>query len=92
MQEDLSRIAELRQSIAADYAQIRDSAAKFATAHASLLDRVPDARVPPDRRSARGRGACGCAHACAYGSGAAGPGARLPGHRIGDHDHGQPRA
>jgi diguanylate cyclase (GGDEF)-like protein len=42
MQEDLSRIAELRQSIAADYAQTRDSAAKFAAAHASLLDRVPD--------------------------------------------------
>jgi diguanylate cyclase (GGDEF)-like protein len=42
MHEDLSRIAELRQSIAADDAQIRDSDAKFAAAHASLLDRVGD--------------------------------------------------
>jgi diguanylate cyclase (GGDEF)-like protein len=40
MHEDLSRIAELRQSIAADGAQIRDGAARFAAAHASLLDRV----------------------------------------------------
>jgi diguanylate cyclase (GGDEF)-like protein len=45
MHEDLSRIAELRQSIAASDAEIRDSAAKFATAHAGLLDRVAD--VPP---------------------------------------------
>jgi diguanylate cyclase (GGDEF)-like protein len=42
MHEDLSRIAELRQSIAASDAEIRDSAAKFAAAHASLLDRVAD--------------------------------------------------
>ena len=90
MQEDLSRIAELRQSIAADYAQIRDSAAKFAAAHASLLERAPDVAGTRRQPSAAAHG--GCAHACAYGSGTAGPGARLPGHRIGDHNHGQPRA
>ena len=46
MQEDLSHIAELRQSIAADNAETRESAAKFAAAHASLLERVPDVRAP----------------------------------------------
>jgi diguanylate cyclase (GGDEF)-like protein len=52
MQEDLSRLAELRQSIAADYAETRDSAAKFAAAHASLLDRVPEGRLPDVQPSA----------------------------------------
>jgi diguanylate cyclase (GGDEF)-like protein len=49
MQEDLSRLAELRQSIAADYAETRDSAAKFAAAHASLLDPVSEVRLPEVR-------------------------------------------
>ncbi|HEY2592116.1 MAG TPA: EAL domain-containing protein, partial [Steroidobacteraceae bacterium] len=49
MHEDLSRIAELHQSIAADDAQIRDSAGKFAAAQVSLLARVADA-LPPNVR------------------------------------------
>ncbi len=67
MQEDLSRLAELRQSIAADYAETRDSAAKFAAAHASLLG--PRFRGPatPEgaggRRAALGRGTSGSARA-----------------------------
>jgi len=41
MREDLSRIAELRQAIAAGYAATRDDAEKFAAARAHLTDAVP---------------------------------------------------